>query len=156
MTSEAEIERKRRDDDLHRVCDQLHWRLRDLAANMMRVARGAGKPYEIGKQCVSVIDAMQSYRNLAGFYPSSGELSEMLNLRQFERDHGLRGSESAWYMAEQKMVRGALQMAASTLLGQNTQHAAGSTELFEGFEVIEEIRDENSRRARRTAESSAS
>ena len=144
-TSAAEVERNRRDEELQVISDQLHWHLRDLAANLMRVARGAGKPYEIGKQCVAVIQTMQSYRDLIGFYPGSGELSEMLNLKQFDRDYGLRGSQLEWGLAEQKMVRGALQMAASTLVEQNTQYSAGNSELFEGLAVIEKIREENRR-----------
>ena len=43
-------------------------------------------------------------------------------------------------------------MAASDLLGQKTQSAAGRSEMFEGFRVIEEIREKNRRAHSPTAQ----
>jgi hypothetical protein len=52
----------------------------------------------------------------------------------------LERHEDAFARAEEKMLRGAMQIIASRLLGQNSQEAAGDDELFDGFSIIEELR----------------
>lgn len=54
-----------------------------------------------------------------------------------------------WESGIDDMMRGGLQYAASTLLGQGTQARAGQAEMFRGLTVIEAIREGN-RRGRRT------
>jgi hypothetical protein len=53
--SEAEIERKPAEGELD-------WRLRELAANVLRIVRGAGKPYELLRQMQAVIDASVKFQ----------------------------------------------------------------------------------------------
>lgn len=135
-----------RDTARHEAAEAIEWPLRELAANFMRVIRGAGKPHEIGRQCVRVVERFNSYRDAHGCYPSSFEIMEALRLNKDESYLERCSEESlTWYHAEKKMVRGALQVAASQLLGQLTQERAGDSEMFEGMRPIEEIRERNRR-----------
>ncbi|QIG91970.1 MULTISPECIES: hypothetical protein [unclassified Bradyrhizobium] len=56
-----EREKQERDAEaqraLERVKNDVERTIRDVAANMLRIIRGAGKPYEILMQMKSVIDA---------------------------------------------------------------------------------------------------
>jgi hypothetical protein len=55
------------ENDPHNVAKERarHWvadPLKELAANLMRVARGAGKPYDIGSNCVEVLKGFERAR----------------------------------------------------------------------------------------------
>lgn len=124
--SESDIKRRQ-------ARDEVVWPLTELTANLLRVTRGAGKPYEIGRQAVALINAMQNHWDVVGQYPSSDELTVALDIdpsREF-----LEGGGEEFYEevhAQQQVIRGALQIAASRLLSQRTQESAGERELREG------------------------
>jgi hypothetical protein len=61
--SEAELARRRREDEVADALEQLGGRLRTLATNLLRIIRGAGKPSEI------VFQAMTAYHEAAGRWP---------------------------------------------------------------------------------------
>jgi hypothetical protein len=48
--SEAQIARHQAEIARDRAMNKASWALRELTANLLRVTRGAGKPYEIGRQ----------------------------------------------------------------------------------------------------------
>jgi len=54
--------------------------------------------------------------------------------------------------AEQDMVHGALQIAASRLLGQRTQENAGHKEMIEGFSALRNLREERAKHTPRSFE----
>ena len=130
--------------------DRVAGPLRELAANMMRVARGAGNPQDIGRQCVEVVDAYKQYRDLTGEWPDSGSLHTILSVENEVPDR-LSADGQAWKAGENEIVRGALQIAASRLLGQRTQEAAGWREALDGWEPIEAQRARNARLSERAA-----
>ncbi|KRA80308.1 hypothetical protein [Altererythrobacter sp. Root672] len=132
-----------RDKEVEWVKDGLRWHLRELAANLMRITRGAGKPHEVGSQVVEVLQVLNDYREVVGAYPTAWEIQNALALD----DSTLRWGR--WDYAMHGMVKGGLQMAASELLGQRTQISRGERELLDGLDVIERIRDENRRGIRR-------
>ncbi len=123
------------------------WPLRELAANIIRVVRGAGKSYEIAGQCVSVIKAFQQYRDTVGQWPSSWEIDQALSISR-ER-HGQQTYDEAWQreQARDTVIRGALQVSASRLVGQNTQEQRGRSEMMDGLRELEQIREETRKRA---------
>src|SRR3546814_13366230 len=49
----------------------LRWRLRELAANLMRIARGAGQPHGVGEQVYAVLEGYRAYHAAAGYYPGN-------------------------------------------------------------------------------------
>ena len=110
--------------------------LKDLTANLLRVVRGAGKPYDVRKQ-VALVHA--AYAGLAEANPRATwpDISEGLSVAS--------AFEDEMTTARECMVRGALQIAASKIADQPMQERAGRDELMTGFRAIEEIRAENRR-----------
>ncbi len=108
--------------DRERVTNALSWSLRDLTSNLIRITRGAGKSHEIGNQLVSVIRVMNEYKSIFGYWPASHEIDRMLRLAPTQQHYSI--------------IRGALQVTASTLVDQNTQRFAGESEMHEGIERI--------------------
>jgi hypothetical protein len=110
-----------------RAKDQVEYRLREMAANLLRCVRGAGKPFELGRQAASFTAALTSYYETVGHYPPSDELSRLLlwdEGRKYEHPDSVGRHD-----AERRIIRGALQIVASELLGQLTQRSAGSDEM---------------------------
>lgn len=138
--SEADIARER-------ALKEIHWAVRELTANLLRVTRGAGRAYEIGSQAQSLVDAFMAYRAAAGYFPSSDEISRALSVSyDGDVERNLSANDLAWLHGERAVVRGSLQIAASRLLGQATQEAAGSSEMHKGLREIEQIREKNRKR----------
>ncbi len=106
--------------------------LRELAANMLRVVRGAGRPYELLRQADRFLAVCEAYREAVGHYPPDQDLGAALQVHR-ELEPGIF-AESEYVIADAReaMMRGGLQIAASRLLGQATQMRAGEAELFDG------------------------
>lgn len=140
-----------------RARGQIRRPLRELAANVIRVVRGAGRSYEIAEQCVAVIEAYRNYFDKVGSWPTAWEIDQALDI---ERRYETTSYDDAWKheMARETILRGSLQVAASRLVGQNTQERRGQSELMEGVNSIVRIREEErmrfaeEERARRQAE----
>jgi len=118
----------------------LSFNLRELAANMLRVVRGAGRPENLGRQMAEVVALYARYRDQAGAYPSNYDIHQAISLRS---EGNARKHTDKWSHAIDDIVQGSLQIAASQLLGQSTQEAAGESELMEGVARIEAIREAN-------------
>jgi hypothetical protein len=116
--------------------------MRELAANMLRIVRGAGRPYELPAQMAKVLNLMEDYREATGHYPSDYEIGDTINIR-----NEAGGRSDDWSHGIDTMVQGALQVAASTMVNQSTQKSAGEHELIEGLAQIEKIREANRRKA---------
>jgi hypothetical protein len=121
--------------------------LRELTANLLRVIRGAGKPYLIARQVFDLTEAIALYQSSTGRPISTEVLSAIPSLTP---DPGFRTRygdfEADWRNARQLVVQGALQLLASELLDQRTQAAAGDHEVTRGLYAFERLRAE-----RRTA-----
>ena len=130
--SEADLARKA-------AMAKVGWALRDLTANLIRVTRGAGRPWEIGRQAQALVEACAEYRDAVGPLPSR-ELSNALTAeKDREFVEGMSGDHFARYHAEQSIILGALQIVASRLVGQNTQEVAGDHQMFMGLNQLEKI-----------------
>jgi hypothetical protein len=108
--------------------------IRELTANLLRMSRGAGNAQDVGSQAVALIESYQGYRDAFGRWPGD-ELTEFLDhdrlwgdvdWARFDDDYADR------HFATLKMVRGALQMTASSLMGQRDDYLAGERELHDG------------------------
>lgn len=123
---------------------RLHWRYRELAANLLRVVRGAGRPHDLAGQMLEVLDAYKAFHAATGAFPSDQELRRMLDPFPPAPDRWGEGRDIGHSLMEdgqEKAVAGALQIAASALVGQRTQAAAGEHEMFEGMRLIDDGRD---------------
>ncbi|AJA10018.1 hypothetical protein SKP52_15700 [Sphingopyxis fribergensis] len=119
---------------------RLTWPLRELTANLLRTVRGAGKPYAVAEQIFAVANALQEYREAAGCWPSEYDIRTALD-RDARWPEGKPNDDMGYGIDE--MVDGSLQIAASQLVGQMPQEAAGRHQLFEGLKVVEDIRAKN-------------
>jgi hypothetical protein len=91
----------------------------DLAANLMRLIRGAGKPGRLLPQVHSIAEGAERYHSIAGHWPDGLTLTENLGVGPDDERLAAAGDLYAARMyAEEMIVRGALQFAASTLLHQ--------------------------------------
>ncbi|UFX41724.1 hypothetical protein HAP47_0020650 [Bradyrhizobium sp. 41S5] len=155
---EREIEKQRARDwaegDVQRtICD--------VAANLLRIIRGAGKPYEILIQMKAVIDASVKFQELHGYWPSDVMANE---LRWTSKDEKYRQGVADGRYTKEQLERwlsdgrydellarhtiecGVLQVIASELVGQSTQQAAGDREFHEGMYEWIKSREERRRK----------
>lgn len=112
----------------------------ELAANIIRVVRGAGKPEQIVHQCSDVVNAAVEYREAAGRLPSPASLASAIGLKREPIDY----DDSFWaarQIAYRRIVRGSLQMAASKLLGQHMQIDRGEDEIDAAIQELESARE---------------
>jgi hypothetical protein len=134
--SEAQIDRER-------SAATASWSLRDLASNLLRVIRGAGKPEDIVRQIDELVRVLVAYKDATGQWPPPHELAAMLDI---DRTESLRATvkdgELHRLYAQEQIIRGALQQAASRLVGQTTQASAGAHEMHDGIRELEEARAE--------------
>jgi hypothetical protein len=139
------------DSDRRLAMQSVSDRLCELAANILRSVRGAGKPYQIGRQAQSLTDAMVTYRDAVGHFPSDEELAAALDMDiPEERLDQMSDEQQAIVRARQQIIRGALQVAASRLVDQRPQEAAGMTDIDMGIRDLEKARED--RRARAAAQ----
>jgi hypothetical protein len=123
--------------DKERAAAQVSWPLRDLAANLLRIIRGAGKPEEIIRQIDELIRALVAYKDATGQSPPPHELASMLDIdRLKDWTANLRDAHLQRHYAEEQIIRGALQQAASRLLNQAPQTSAGEQEMHVGIREL--------------------
>lgn len=125
---------------------------RTLAANLIRVVRGAGRPEALGDQMVACLQALGRYREANGAYPKPTVLRLALDYEEADFDRGhwaqVQDEEALKWLsmsgqpekleAERKLLRGALQVVASRLVGQHTQEIIGDHELYSGVHEMKE------------------
>lgn len=127
-----EIARRQALEHLERV-------LKVVFANLLRVSRGAGKAYEVGRNCAAVVDAYEQYREVVGYYPASHEVSQALD---FRKDIDQKPFDDMRFGIE-RIVAGSFQLVASEFLRQRTQASAGETQLFDGIRAVEAVQERN-------------
>ncbi|MGK9233505.1 hypothetical protein KXS07_24955 [Inquilinus limosus] len=127
--------------------------LRELAANLIRVMRGAGQPQEIGVQAAAFVDAVEIYQDLAKRPLLVEQVRDMLDIA---RDEPVlrNGSDADWteIQGHQAITRGALQIAASRLLAQPMQEGGGRREIEDGLRLLECARAKRRRETAAAAE----
>ena len=121
--------------------DQLERVLRSLFANLLRVSRGAGKAYDVGPDCVAVVQAYTAYRDAVGCYPASHEISKALNFRTDKFAEDVDHSEDDMRLAIERIIAGSFQLVASEFLHQRTQASIGESQLFDGVSEVEACRE---------------
>lgn len=111
--------------------------LREVAANLLRITRGSGRPELIVAQITALVGIFAAYREVAGEDLKPSDITEALRLGHIVDDEDELWP--VWDRAVREMVNGALQVAAAELLGQQAQAATGRRELFAGYRHIEKL-----------------
>jgi hypothetical protein len=106
--------------------------LRKMTANLLRIARGGGRPHEIADQSLELLEACREFHEQVGYFPAA-EFPQMLNTAPDSDAPEFRYAVHA-------VVCGALQVTASRLLDQKTQLTAGAHALYEGIRYLKEVR----------------
>ncbi len=119
----------------------------EMAANIIRIVRGAGKPHELIKQCADVVNRAVDFDDVSGRFPSDYSISIALDPPKDPLEY----HDDYWFarkIAHQSMIRGALQVAASRLVGQSLQERSGENEMENAFNtMIRAVEDLKKKRA---------
>jgi hypothetical protein len=120
-----------------RALGNIDFAIRDLAANLMRVTRGAGKAVLLFRQCTELAKSMSEYHEITGHLPEDFRIQKALSVRSSMLDD-IKGEDNLeWTAAIDEMLHGALQMAASRLVHQISQEQAGESQLLAGARRIQ-------------------
>jgi hypothetical protein len=137
--------------------DQLTWPLRDLTANLLRIARGAGRPEALKQQLEACLDVLVAFEQAHGIASAHVIRHEILDPDEAWRAARPRVEEGRQYPnyadeeaerddALRTIRRGSLQAVASMLLNQQPQYSTGENEMYDGISRLERVRA--ARRAR--------
>jgi hypothetical protein len=161
------------DDDIRRkqAREELVRPLRELTANLLRAAKGGGKPHYLPRQLNACLTAFAAYAEAHGTLPPAHEIFEILDpdkafhdarpwidenrkaMRQIAEEEA---GETEREIAIGRIRRGALQAVASMLLDQLPQIRMGEHDIYEGIRQLEDARARNAaynanpKRAKRT------
>jgi hypothetical protein len=114
----------RREEVLCEVSDTL----RVLAANIIEIVRGAGKPLELSRDVDAFTAALGAFKGTTGRHPKAWELAEILRV-DLDSGSSAPSSEEA-----------SLQLAATRLLKREAEAAAAYGELHKAFSGLEETK----------------
>jgi hypothetical protein len=102
--------------------------VRELAASILSVVRGTGKPDLIGAQAEALVSTFEAHRTVAGYPPSAGEIASVLNIAtKEERVALLNTGRRVERHAMQSMISGAL-LIATKRLDEIRSHTPGGIE----------------------------
>lgn len=132
------------DDDLNRrrLEAEFAQALRKLTANLLRVTRGAGKPSAIGLQAQEILDVIDLHEDTFGYFPWAGQIPGYLDVWVDHRDCAKRDEEYYRRAEEDQLLRAALQLVASRMLGQHMQEGTAQRDLYAAIEQINRRSDE--------------
>lgn len=149
---------------------KLSWAVREVAANLLRIIRGAGKPDDLLVQMSRAIDAAVKFQELHNGVPQN-IIANDLQIRSEDEDFyaGLQSGRISqsnfdrWredgtfeqMLAEHTILRGALQTIASELLGQRTQKSAGRREFRQGINDLIDNHEKRVKKSREAARAAA-
>lgn len=118
--------------------NDIYWPTKELMANMLRVARGAGKPEKLIEQFTQLAWTLSEVRDVAAPWEVLGEIEAALHSVFKEKP-----ANQALEHARNAIVSGALQVAASRLVEQYPQECVGQREMDQGMRAIEAVREAN-------------
>lgn len=115
--------------------------LRVLAANIIGIVRGAGKPLELSRDVDAFTAALGAFEGATGGHPKAWELAAMLRV---DLDPKSSAPSSEEDMVEQytqhAIVQASLQLAATRLLRREAEAAAAHGELHKALSGLEKAK----------------
>jgi hypothetical protein len=126
-----------REEVLYQVSDTL----RVLAANIIGIVRGAGKPLELRRDVDAFTAALGAFEGTTGRHPKAWELAEMLRVDLDPKSSAPSSEEDlVEQYAQHAIVQASLQLAATRLLGREAEAAAAHGELHRALSGLEETK----------------
>ncbi len=127
--------------------------MRELAANVLRIVRGAGAPYYLRRQMIALLTAMEAHWKADRTWPLQ-DMTRAVYMHD-KPDYWDRLSAEAkaeWY-AERQVLSGALRQLAGELVGPPVQASHGHSEMYGGINEIYRLREEEAKPWRSGAKS---
>lgn len=156
MTIKVVSSQTHTDVEREQTLGDFKWAARELAANVLRLVRGGGKAYEIPENIDNLYHAMARYREVHHAYPSQYEWNRALHANKawselrprWDPDNiNFKDMDEGDRLAFDQMIAisgirdGMLQMAASMLIHQVPQQAAGEREFYQSFHELVDLRE---------------
>lgn len=124
---------------------QLGFELREMAANLLRIVRGAGRPGDLRKQLLKCLQAYEAHGQASGYYPMPEVIARMLDAdrpwpppagghdhREDDWSPNLNQAGELYYVQQlykRKIGKAALQITASRLVVQRVQERRGESDM---------------------------
>lgn len=115
--------------------------LLQLSANIIRVVRGAGRPYDVILQCSDVLQAALEVKEKTGRVPSDAAVANTLMLKHEEVTE-YESFRSQRKLAMEQMISGALRVAAARMLDQRLQIDHGEKEMQSAYLSLDRVYEE--------------
>lgn len=127
---------------------QLGFELREMAANPLRVIRGAGRPGDLRKQLEQCLQTYEAHGEASGYYPMPEVVARMLDAERpwppadsDDRRHddwsaNLDEAGELYFVQKlykRKIGKATLQIIASSLADQRTQQSRGESDLMDAL-----------------------
>lgn len=130
--TEAEIAATRAEEDALQS-------LKKLTGELMRIARGAGKPYAVEEFAGAFLANAQRYRETTGHGLSTDKIATVMQVRAAPIEHD--GFASERLISIEQAISGSLQVAASRLLQDRLRELSGKDEIFRSMQDWVESRE---------------
>jgi hypothetical protein len=147
-------EQTEKDIERNRTREEVGFVLREMAANLLRIIRGAGKGYHLMGEMIACVKAFQDFHDAHGHWPDSYSIQKALEFDEVPSPP-LDAPDSHWdewnvTNAEMNVCKASLRIAAARLLEQKLQEDHGHNDLRAAIDGLERAREK--RRARYAAE----
>lgn len=125
--SDEDIQRDRERAERDRHMIKIEGAMRELAANMLRVIRGAGRP-------IHLIDQVTALSRAIGNSPEGTLVGDIVGAMEDALQEGLEGRRRGFCEDELRIIEsGALRAVAGRIMRQQLQASAGERELWDGL-----------------------
>lgn len=115
--------------------------LRTLAANLIGIVRGYGKPLELSRNLDALNAALAAFESSAGRQPRAWELAEMLRVDLEAKNSAPKSEEEmAELYALHAIVQASLQLAATRLLRQEIEATEAHADLRSALRGLEDAK----------------
>jgi hypothetical protein len=128
-------------DPREEILCQVSDALRVLAANIIGILRGAGKPLELSRDVDAFTAALGAFEGATGGHPKAWELAEMLRVDLDPKSSAPSSEEDmVEQYAQHAIVQASLQLATTRLLKREAEAGAAYGELHKALSGFEETK----------------
>jgi hypothetical protein len=128
-------------DTRQQALDKVGGALRALAANLISIVRGVGKPLELGRNVDAFTAALGAFEGATGAQPQAFELADMLRVDLDPKGPApVTADDLAELYAQHAIIHASLQLAAARLTAQEAGAAKAYAELHAALSGLEEMK----------------